>query len=136
MLDGYLDPPRPREEILKNGWFNTGDLAAMDVNGLIRIAGRKKSMINVAGNKVFPEEVEAVLNQHPAVKLCLISSYMHSFLGERVQADIVLFDGQKPFDVEELINFCRSRLSPYKIPQKINFVEDLPMTYSQKLIRY
>ncbi len=136
MLDGYLDPPCSREEILKNGWFNTGDLASMDADGLIRIAGRKKSMINVAGNKVFPEEVEAVLSQHPAVKLCRISGYMHSFLGERVQADIVLFDGQNQFDVEELINFCRSRLSPYKIPQKINFVEDLPMTYSQKLIRY
>lgn len=136
MLDGYLDPPSPREEILKNGWFNTGDLAAMDADGLIQIAGRKKSMINVAGNKVFPEEVEAVLNQHPAVKLCRISGYMHSFLGERVQADIVLFEGQKSFDVEELINFCRNRLSPYKIPQKINFVKELPMTYSQKLIRY
>ena len=136
MLDGYLDPPCTREEILKNGWFHTGDLASMDIDGLIRIAGRKKSMINVAGNKVFPEEVEAVLNQHPAVKLCRISGYMHGFLGERVQAEIVLFNGEKPFDVEELINFCRHRLSPYKIPQKINFVEALPMTHSQKLIRY
>jgi len=136
MLDGYLDPPCGREEILIKGWFHTGDLASMDIDGLIRIAGRKKSMINVAGNKVFPEEIEAVLNQHPAVKLCRISGYMHSFLGERVQAEIVLFNGEKQFDVEELINFCRNRLSPYKIPQKINFVEALPMTHSQKLIRY
>ncbi|MBL8498109.1 hypothetical protein ABF87_00100 [Nitrosomonas sp. JL21] len=136
MLDGYLDPPRAREEILKNGWFHTGDLASMDTDGLIRIAGRMKSMINVAGNKVFPEEVEAVLSQHPAVKLCRISGFMHGFLGERVQAEIVLADGKKQCDAEELINFCRNRLSSYKIPQKINFVEVLPMTYSQKLIRY
>lgn len=136
MLDGYLDPPRRQEEILKSGWFHTGDLASMDTDGLIRIAGRKNSMINVAGNKVFPEEVEAVLNQHPAVKLCRISGYMHSFLGERIQAEVVLLNSEKKLDVEELISFCRNRLSPYKIPQQINFVEALPMTYSQKLIRY
>lgn len=136
MLDGYLDPPCGREGILRNGWFHTGDLASMDIDGLIRIAGRKKNMINVAGNKVFPEEVEAVLNQHPAVKLCRISGYMHSLLGECVQAEIVLYNDEKKLDIEELITFCRNCLSPYKIPQKINFVESLPMTYSQKLIRY
>lgn len=136
MLDAYLAPPRDQKGILKNGWFHTGDLATMDFDGLIRIVGRKKSLINVAGNKVFPEEIEAVLNQHPAVKLCRVNSYMHGFLGERVRAEIVLHDGVKQFDVEELINFCRNRLSAYKIPQQIKFVESLPMTYSNKLTRY
>ncbi|MDV6346469.1 AMP-binding protein [Nitrosomonas sp. Is35] len=136
MLDGYLDPPCSREDILRNGWFHTGDLASMDIDGLIRIAGRKKNMINVAGNKVFPEEVEAVLNQHPAIKLCRISGCMHNLLGEYVQAEVVLYNGEKKIDVEELITFCRDYLSPHKIPQKIDFVESLPMTYSQKLVRY
>jgi len=136
MLDAYLHPPRCRTDILKNGWFYTGDLASMDSDGLIRIEGRQKSMINVSGNKVFPEEVEAVLNRHPAVKTCRVSGFRHAFLGERVQADIVLINEAKQPDTEELISFCRKRLSLYKIPQKITFVDSLPMTYSEKLIRY
>ena len=136
MLDAYLYPPRCRTEILDNGWFHTGDLASMNDDGLIRIEGRKKSMINVSGNKVFPEEVEAVLNQHPAVKVCRVSGFMHAFLGERVQADIVLTNEPEQFEPEELITFCRKRLSLYKIPQKITIVESLPITYSEKLVRY
>lgn len=93
-------------------------------------------MINVSGNKVFPEEVEAVLNQHPAVKVCRVSGFMHAFLGERVQADIVLTNEPEQFEPEELITFCRKRLSLYKIPQKITIVESLPITYSEKLVRY
>ncbi|MCB0521547.1 MAG: AMP-binding protein [Lewinellaceae bacterium] len=135
MLDAYLEPPRRREEILKNGWFYTGDLASKRPDGLIRIEGRKKSMINVSGNKVFPEEVEAVLNQHPAVQLCRVSSFMHRFLGECVQAEVVVKNGIERPDTEELLTFCRKRLSTYKIPQKVEFVESLPMTDSGKLLR-
>src|SRR4030095_2087491 len=67
MLDGYLSPPTSREAILQHGWFMTGDLASKNSDGLIKVEGRKKSMINVAGNKVFPEDVESVLNRHPAI---------------------------------------------------------------------
>ncbi len=135
MLDAYLEPPRRREEILKNGWFYTGDLASKRPDGLIRIEGRKKSMINVSGNKVFPEEVEAVLNQHPAVQLCRVSGFMHRFLGECVQAEVVLKNEVVRPDIEELLSFCRKRLSTYKIPQKVEFVASLPLTDSGKLIR-
>jgi acyl-coenzyme A synthetase/AMP-(fatty) acid ligase len=136
MLEAYLEPPRCQEEILKNGWFYTGDLASKRPDGLIRIEGRKKSMINVSGNKVFPEEVEAVLSQHPAVQLCRASGFMHRFLGECVQAEIVLKNDAERPDVEALLSFCRQRLSTYKIPQKVEFVESLPMTDSGKLIRH
>lgn len=136
MLDAYLEPPRCREEILKNGWFYTGDLASKRPDGLIRIEGRKKSMINVSGNKVFPEEVEAVLSQHPAVQLCRVSGFMHRFLGECVQAEVVLHKEVEKPDVEELLTFCRKRLSTYKIPQKVEFVDALPLTDSGKLLRH
>ncbi len=136
MFDAYCEPPRRREDVLKSGWFYTGDLASKRYDGLIRIEGRKKSMINVSGNKVFPEEVEAVLNQHPAVQLCRVSGFMHRFLGEHVQAEIILQNNAVQVDVEEMLTFCRQSLSAYKIPNKIVFVESLPMTDSGKLIRY
>lgn len=136
MFDAYLKPPRRREEVLKNGWFYTGDLAFKHLDGLISIEGRKKSIINVSGNKVFPEEIETVLNQHPAVQLCRVSGFMHRFMGENVQAEVVLQTGLLSFETEELLAFCRKRLSTYKIPHKIAFVESLPMTNSGKLIRF
>ena len=135
MVDAYLTPPRGREEILQDGWFMTGDLASKQEDGLIKIEGRKKSMINVSGNKVFPEEVEAVLNQHPAIQLSRVQGFQHRFLGECVQAEVVFKPGQEG-DTEEIITFCRKRLSTYKVPQKLIFVEQLPMTDSGKLIRY
>jgi acyl-CoA synthetase (AMP-forming)/AMP-acid ligase II len=67
MFSGYLNPPRSREEVLHDGWFLTGDLAHRDSGGRIVLDGRTSSVIHVAGHKVFPEEVAAVLDQHPAV---------------------------------------------------------------------
>ena len=70
MFDAYLSPPRKREEVLEHGWFMTGDLATIDADGLVTVAGREKSMINVAGLKVFPEEVEATLAEAEGVAGC------------------------------------------------------------------
>lgn len=136
MLDAYLEPPRTRGEILQNGWFMTGDLASMQPDGLIRVEGRKKSMINVSGNKVFPEEVEFVINQYPSVRMCRVSGFVHPLLGECVQAEILLQPGKEPPDIEQLRSYCIAHLSSYKVPQKILFVEQLPMTDSGKLIRH
>ena len=135
MLDAYLSPPELRSEILQQGWFMTGDLASKDETGLITVKGRKKSMINVAGNKVFPEEVEAVLNRHPAVKSSRVSGYKHTLLGEGVQAEIVLKETETSLDVEALRKFCRLHLSPHKVPQKIIITEVLELTGSGKVKR-
>jgi len=135
MLDAYLSPPQTRAQILQDGWFMTGDLASKNLEGLIKVEGRKKSMINVAGNKVFPEEVETVLNRHSFIQLARVSGYPHPLLGEGVQADLVLHPGKEIPDVETLRNYCREHLSPHKVPQKFNFVESLPMTDSGKLKR-
>jgi long-chain acyl-CoA synthetase len=135
MFAAYLDPPTPRDSVLQNGYFLTGDLAIKRDDGLIRIAGRKKSMINVAGNKVFPEEVEEVLNTHPAIRVSRASGFAHPILMEGVMAEVVL-ESAAEIDVEELISYCRKRLSTYKIPQKIKVVGELPMTDSGKLIRH
>ncbi len=135
MFDGYLSPPTIRAEILQEGWFMTGDLATKQTDGLIKIEGRKKSMINVSGNKVFPEEVEHILNEHPNIKISRVSGYQHRFLGEVVQAEVIL-KGEEEVDAESIITYCRQELTTYKIPQKIIFVEELPMTDSGKLLRH
>ncbi len=134
LFDGYLSPPSLRTDNLRNGWFLTGDLATRSSDGLITIAGRSKSVINVAGNKVFPEEVEAVLQTHAAVKGCLVRAGKHPLLGEVVEAEVVLNDGATG-DAEDLIAHCRKALAAFKLPQRIRFVDELEMTSTGKVKR-
>lgn len=133
MFDGYLSPPSRRDEMLQGKWFMTGDLAEMDEDGLITLKGREKSMINVSGNKVFPEEVEAVLNNHPDVKISRVFGGKHPLMGEIVEAEIVL--EEKEVGAEQLIRYCRGQLSTYKVPQRIHFVDQLAMTATGKIKR-
>lgn len=134
MFDGYLTPPKRKEEILNDGWFMTGDLASKTASGLITIEGREKSMINVSGNKVFPEEVEAVLNAHSAVEISKIIGNKHPLMGEIVEANVVLKPNNEA-TADLLITWCRQRLSAYKIPQVIRFVDSIEMTGSGKVKR-
>ncbi len=134
MFDAYLSPPKLRSEVLNRGYFMTGDLASVDAGGLVRVEGRKKSMINVSGNKVFPVEVEQVLCSHTDIELARVSGYKHRFMGEIVSAEVVLREGVAQ-DSEAIISYCRQRLTTYKLPQKITFVDQLEMTDSGKLKR-
>jgi len=135
MFAAYLSPPRTREDVLRNGWFLTGDVATQDEDGFVTVVGRSKSMINVAGNKVFPEEVESVLNRHPRVAASRVSGRKHPHLGEVVHADVVLNDGE-PVDAEELLSFCRRQVSSYKVPQSVAFVSSVTETASGKISRH
>jgi long-chain acyl-CoA synthetase len=135
MLDAYLHPPKLRNEILSNGYFFTGDLAQVDDDGYIILKGRRKSMINVAGNKVFPEEVENILNLFPGISSSRVSGASHPLLGECVQAEIVLVENTTAPDPEDIRKFCRGKLSSFKIPQKIVFTSLIPMTDSGKIKR-
>jgi len=132
MFDGYLSPPTKREKVLKNGWFITGDIAVMNDNGLITIKGRKKNVINVQGNKVFPNEVEEVINCFDGVIKSKAYASKHLLLGEVVAVDI---ESRKSLDKEEVISFCRKSLSSFKLPQIINFVDEIKMTDSGKIKR-
>jgi long-chain acyl-CoA synthetase len=135
MFDAYLLPPMPREEVLKNGYFLTADYASKTADGLIKIEGRAKSVINVSGIKVFPEEVEAVLEMLPQIKLARISSSPHPLLGQIIEGEIVLNEGAT-LDIEEVLAFCKKRLSNFKAPQRLKIVASLPMTKTGKLQRY
>ncbi|RYD20056.1 MAG: hypothetical protein EOP88_16565 [Verrucomicrobiaceae bacterium] len=134
MFDAYLSPWQRVEEICVDGWFATGDLAETDAAGRVYLRGRKKSVMNVSGMKVFPEEVEAVLNRHPAVSRCRVAGFPHAVLGTVPQADVILHAGENPRP-RDLIDWCRKSLSIYKVPVRVRFVEDLPLTASGKIRR-
>jgi acyl-CoA synthetase (AMP-forming)/AMP-acid ligase II len=133
MFAGYLSPARRREEVLHEGWFLTGDLAHRDSGGRIVLDGRTSSVINVAGLKVFPEEVAAVLDQHPAVLRSRVTTRPHPQTGEVVHADVQLRGGVPGATREELLAFCRQRLSNYKVPTSLELVTELNLTSSGKV---
>lgn len=134
MFDAYLDPPVRREELLVDGYFLTADLASIATDGMIKIEGRKKSMINISGNKVFAEEVEHVLTSLPYVDQAKVSGVPHPLMGQVIQAEIVLVDDRE-IEVESILRYCRERLSTFKIPQKIHVVDQLEMTPTGKIKR-
>jgi long-chain acyl-CoA synthetase len=134
MFDGYLKPPTPAAALLRNGMFVTGDYASRDEDGLILIRGRSSTMINVSGNKVFPDEVEEILLQYPGVRQARAFGKPHPLLGEVVAAELVL-DDAGDFNVEDAIRFCRQHLSSYKVPQWITPVHGIAMTDSGKIKR-
>ncbi|MEP7143587.1 MAG: class I adenylate-forming enzyme family protein [Ferruginibacter sp.] len=135
MFDAYLVPQQLREEVLKNGYFLTADYACKSPDGLIKIMGRSKSVINVSGIKVFPEEVEAVLETIPGIKWARISSSPHPLLGQIIEGELVLNEGET-IDLEEVLRYCRKRLSAFKAPQRLKIVDALTMTGSGKIQRY
>lgn len=135
MFSGYIEPRAVAGEILRDGWFLTGDEALVDSDGYVTIAGRTKSMINVAGNKVFPDEVESILNRHPDVAVSRVSARPHRRTGEAVHAEVVAKDPAVAFDVEGLLEFCRANLAGYKVPQSIAIVDCINETLSGKIRR-
>lgn len=134
-FDAYLDPWQPSSQVLEDGWLSTGDLASIDADGCVTLAGRLKSVINVAGMKCFPEEIEAVLNEQPDVLECRVYAHPHPETGSIPAAEIVLRDPLNPPKNSLLIRHCRVHLAAYKVPLKFTFVEKLQRTASGKIQR-
>lgn len=134
MFDAYLSPWQTRAEICVDGWFATGDLAETDAAGRIYLRGRKKSVLNVNGMKVFPEEIEGVIEKHPAVLRCRVKGLSHAVLGTVPVTEVILREG-KLLAARELVGWCRQSLSIYKVPVQVKFVTELPLTASGKIRR-
>jgi long-chain acyl-CoA synthetase len=118
----------------KDNWFMTGDIARIDETGNIFIVDRKKDMIIVSGFNVFPNEVEAVVNEHPAVLECGCVGVEGKDSQELVKVFIVLHDDQT-LSEEEIITFCRDKLTAYKVPKQIEFIKEIPKTNVGKVLR-
>ena len=137
MFDAYFSPWQTREQCLEEGWFHTGDLGRLDSENRLCLLGRCKTVIVCAGMKVFPEEVEEVINATAGVKESLIYPQEHPQFGQIPLAQVVLQPGTDPAALsEEIRNRCREKLSSYKVPADISFVPSLAKTSSGKLIRH
>ncbi len=138
LFDAYISPFRLREEVLEGGWFRTGDLGSLDCAGNLRIEGRKKTVINCAGMKVFPEEVEKVLNSHAAVEESLVYGVEHPVYGQIPEAKIIPA-GETTDNttmIRSLRRHCYAALSSYSVPKRFETVADLPRTTTGKLRRH
>jgi long-chain acyl-CoA synthetase len=136
VMRGYWQRDEATAEAVRDGWFHTGDVATMDADGYFAIIDRKKDMINTAGFKVWPREVEETLYQHPAVKLAAVVGVPDRYRGEIVKAYVVLRDGQcERLGEAELVTFCRERLSGYKVPRRVELRDELPLTVTGKMLR-
>jgi acyl-CoA synthetase (AMP-forming)/AMP-acid ligase II len=134
VMGGYENNPKANAEAFTNGWFRTGDQGVMDAEGYVSITGRLKEIINRGGEKVSPREVDEVIMDHPAIAQCVTFAMPHAKLGEDVAAVVVLREGMAVSD-KELQKFIGTRLSDYKIPRKILFMDEIPKGATGKLQR-
>jgi long-chain acyl-CoA synthetase len=125
ILDAYTNPWTSRDQLMPDGWFATGDIGRLDPQGYLYLAGRKTAVINLAGRKVFPEEIESVLNRHPAVSESRAYGIAHPHLGELVEAEVVLRGGAT---ADALRDFCRVHLSTDKVPSRFHVVKLIAKT--------
>ncbi len=135
VMKGYWNMPEETALALRHGWLHTGDIARMDEEGYFYIVGRIKDMIKTVGENVYPREVEEVLYTHPKVREAVVVGLPHEkFLGEKIKAYVVLKEGQHA-TAEELLQYCRERLSKFKVPKEIEFRDQLPKTLVGKPLR-
>lgn len=130
---GYLDAAESNASTIRNGRFHTGDIGGLGDNGHLYIKGRLKLLIEVAGHKVDPYEVEEVLLHHPAVaEACVVGVPDARTKEQRLKAVIVRKEDVAP---ESLIRYCRERLSPEKVPGLVEFRDELPKSAAGKVLR-
>ncbi len=133
VMKGYYNRQEATDEILKDGWLATGDVACMDENGFFKIVDRKKDMIIVSGFNVFPNEIEEVVVSHDGVLEAAAIGVPHEASGEVVKIFVVRKDPN--LTQAELIKHCRENLTNYKVPKIIEFRDDLPKTNVGKILR-
>jgi acyl-CoA synthetase (AMP-forming)/AMP-acid ligase II len=124
---GYLEDPEDTAGNFTDGWFHTGDLGMLDEDGYLSVKGRIKAIINRGGEKIAPEHVEEVLDQHPAIAESAVLGQPDSTLGERVVALLVPVSGQD-LEPAEVTAYGSSRLARYEVPSDVKVVDAIPHT--------
>jgi long-chain acyl-CoA synthetase len=134
VMRGYWNQPEETARVLRDGWLYTGDVAEIDADGFVRIVDRKKDMILVSGFNVYPNEVEDVVAQHPAVLEVAAVGVPDERTGESVKIFVVKRAGQEVTS-EALVDHCRAHLTAYKLPRQVEFRTELPKTNVGKILR-
>lgn len=132
VFSAYWHNDAATREVLADGWLHTGDVGEIGDDGTLAIRGRIKELIITGGFNVYPREVELVLEQHPAVAVVAVVGIPSERWGEEVTAFVV---ARQPVKAEELIAFARERLSTYKCPRVVRFIDVLPRNAMGKVQR-
>jgi long-chain acyl-CoA synthetase len=135
-MKGYYKRQDATSEVLRDGWFATGDVAYRDHDGYYFVIDRRKDMIIRGGYNVYPREIEEVLYGHPCVREVAVVGVPHERHGEEVKAVVVPKEGdERALLANELIAYCRERLAPYKVPRIIEFRASLPKGATGKILK-
>ncbi|MFJ9012455.1 hypothetical protein [Streptomyces canus] len=134
-MKGYYKRPEATAEVLRDGWFRTGDLARQDADGSYFIVDRAKDMIIRGGFNVYPREIEELFMEHPAVSMIAVVGVPHESHGEEIKAVIVIKRGATATATEgELVAWGKERLAAYKYPRIVEFPDALPLTATGKIL--
>ena len=133
-MQGYLKRPDLTSEVLKDGWYKTGDWGTVSSDGVIRLLGRTKTEINKAGIKILPEEIDMLLEKHPGVIEACAFGVPDMISGETVAVAVTLKEGEslKPSDLRA---WCGKKIRPDGIPEKWFIVNEIPKTDRGKINR-
>lgn len=135
VMKSYWRRPEETAEVIRDGWYYTGDLGRMDEDGYLYIVDRKKDMIIVGGLNVYPVEVEQVLLRHPAVLEAAVVGLRSEMRGEIVAAFVVRREGVAATELD-LIQHCRASLASFKVPKTVRFVPELPKSSTGKVLKH
>ncbi|SHL89599.1 AMP-binding protein [Vreelandella subglaciescola] len=136
MLKYWNNEEETHEAIDAAGWMHTGDLAAMDDEGYVKIVGRIKDMVIRGGENIYPKEVEEFLYTHPAIHEVQVTGIPDKTYGEELVAWVQLRSDADPMDADDLIAFCQGQISHFKIPRHYKFVDAFPMTATGKIQKF
>jgi len=131
----YGDPEATRKAIDEQGWLRSGDLGTMDAEGYVRITGRLKELIIRGGENIYPREIEDFLFTHPKIAEVAVFGVPDERYGEEVMAWVQLREGERATE-QELRDFCKGKISHFKIPKRIWFVDEMPMTVTGKVQKF
>lgn len=134
IMKGYYGRPEASAEVMRDGWFRTGDIATRDADGYYSIIDRAKDMIIRGGFNVYPREVEEILMTHEAVSLAAVVGVPHDSHGEEVKAYVILNAGASLTE-DELVAWARDNMAAYKYPRVVEFRDALPMTATGKILK-
>jgi acyl-CoA synthetase (AMP-forming)/AMP-acid ligase II len=134
VMAGYWKRPEETAEVMRNGWFHTGDMAVIDEEGYFLIVDRKKDIIISGGENISSIEVEKAVYSHPAVFECAVIAIPDDRWGEVPRALVVLKPGEAVSE-KDLIDYCRTRLPGFKIPKSVEFFDSLPKGGTGKILK-
>ncbi len=136
VMSGYFeDVEQTALTVDADGWLHTGDIGVMNERGYVRITDRKKDMFIVGGFNAYPAEIENGLLRHPDVAMAAVIGLPDERLGEVGMAFVVLRDGGE-VSGEALVGWCRERMANFKVPRRVEIVDDLPRNASGKVLKY